>query len=176
MGYMLHKEPAQDAIDLVKKEQEDMFDQIHALKKESITTDRVLEYEPVNEGEECFFHRPGDAGYDLYTLKTKWIWPWKVTKIPVNVKIALPTNTFGLITLRSCMYDKGVNILNGIIDEIYRDKPHIAAHRIGFLPMKIKAGSRIGQMVIIPYVEACMIKSQISANTERGAGKFGSTN
>lgn len=164
-----------DPYDNIMNELRKLNSMFEESKKEAITSDKILEYEPVND-EECFFHRRGDAGYDLYTLKTKWVWPWKVTKIPVNVKIALPSNTFGLVTLRSCMYDKGINILNGTIDETYRDTPHIAAHRIGFLPKRVKAGSRIGQMIMIPYVEALLLKTKIESNTDRGNGKFGSTN
>lgn len=144
---------------------------------EYLKVGRILEYQQINPEIEAFFHRKKDAGYDLYTLETKWIWPFKITKIPVNIRVALPDNTFGLVTIRSCMYDKGVSILNGIIDEPYRGIPHIAAHKIGFLPRKIKAGSRIGQMVILPYVECMPVPNDnIPVDTERGENKFGSTN
>ncbi len=148
---------------------------IDELSKVALKTNAILEYEPDNEYSECFYHRKNDCGYDIYTAKTKWVWPFRVTKIPVNFKCALPENTFGLITLRSSMYDKGIHVLNGAIDETYRGHPHIAAHRIGLLPKRIKAGSRIAQMIIIPYVEVMLVKTSIEMDTDRGTGKFGST-
>jgi dUTP pyrophosphatase len=74
------------------------------------------------------------------------------------------------------MYDKGVNVLNGIIDEPYRGIPHVAAHKIGILPRRIKAGSRIAQMVIVPYIECHLIESVIKNDTMRGEKGFGHTN
>lgn len=150
---------------------------IYKQKDESVlNVGRILEYEVVNKEFPTFYHNQGDAGYDIYTSKTKWVWPFKITKIPVNVKIALPNNTFGLVTVRSCMCDKGIDVLNGIIDEPYRGVPHVATHRIGILPRRIKAGSRIAQLVIIPYVECHLVESKIKIDTERGNKGFGHTN
>lgn len=138
-------------------------------------TGHILEYEPISESIPAFFHNDKDAGYDLYTAESKWVWPFKVVKIPVSIKVCLPDDTFGFITCRSSMYEKGINVINGIVDESYRGIPHVAVHKIGIFPKKIKAGTRIAQMIIIPYIEPMIVKSVIKEDTNRGANGFGST-
>lgn len=135
----------------------------------------ILEYQIIDSKIPAFLHNSKDAGYDLYTVKTKWIWPFKITKIPVNIKMILPDNTFGLITTRSCVYDMGIDILNGIIDEPYRGIPHVAGYRVGLWPKRIPKGSRIAQLIILPYVEPYFVESEIKNDTYRGEKGFGST-
>ena len=135
----------------------------------------ILEYQPIDNNMPVFFHNRKDAGYDLYITKTTWIWPFKINKVPVNMKIILPDNTFGLITGRSSTTEKSIMIVNGIIDETYRGTPHVEAYKIGLLPKRIKAGARIAQMIVSPYVEPNMVSSTISNDTARGDKGFVST-
>ena len=122
--------------------------------------------------------RKGDAGYDLYTTKTILLFPFKVSNVRLNIKCQLPKGTFGFITSRSGLGSKGIVVVNGIIDEIYRGYLNASIYSLNFLPKIIKKGTRIAQMVVIRYeeLEVSIVDSDDElTKTIRGTNHFGST-
>ncbi|OQY09074.1 MAG: hypothetical protein B6I28_03700 [Fusobacteriia bacterium 4572_132] len=122
--------------------------------------------------------RKGDAGYDLFTTKTIWLFPFKISNVKLNIKCQLPKETFGFITSRSGLGSNGIVVVNGIIDEIYRGYLNASVYSLKFLPRIIKKGTKIAQMVIIPYEELEVItvtSDDELTKTIRGTDHFGST-
>ena len=126
---------------------------------------------------ECsvYLKKNGDAGYDLYTLKDKWIFPFKVYKIPLNIKIELPDNKFGLITSRSGKSLEGIFVIPGIIDSNYRGLVSAITTRIGLLPKKIKKNTRIAQMIILDYNDYILKEVNSLSQSNRNSNGFGSS-
>lgn len=120
-----------------------------------------------------FKHKDGDAGYDMYTIKSKWIFPFIPRKIPVNFMAEIPEDHYGLMTSRSGEGLKGNFIIPGIIDCIFRGCMSAITVRIGFLPRLIPKGTRIAQLIITPYKEMTWHKTSTLSDTSRGVSSFG---
>ena len=117
------------------------------------------------------------AGHDMYADENKWIFPFTVTKVKLNISVELQNNTFGLVTSRSGLSSAGVVCIPGVIDSDYRGQVCALMTRIGFLPKRIKKGDRIAQMIVLEH--HANVHHKISLNelssTERGANGFGSS-
>ncbi|KAE8738824.1 hypothetical protein FOCC_FOCC015683 [Frankliniella occidentalis] len=92
------------------------------------------------------------AGYDLYSCEDVVLEPAKPTKVPTNIAIALPVNTFGLILGRSSHACAGINVHIGLIDPDYRAGISVVLTNVGYRSKKIRGFSKIAQLVVIPFV------------------------
>lgn len=117
-----------------------------------------------------------DAGLDLAALDDVWLVPGEVTMVDTGVHVALPAGTVGLLCLRSSLGKHGVSIPNGVgvIDADYRGPLKFVLTAIGG-DIKISAGQRIGQLVIVPVLTPVPVIVDSLPETERGHGGFGST-
>ena len=122
------------------------------------------------------------AGWDLYAATDKdiTIRPHCTEKIGTGIAIEIPSRLwFGAIFARSGIATKqGLRPANavGVVDADYRGELIVALHNDTDEFQIIPAGSRIAQLVILPYVDigGFEIVNELS-NTERGNGGFGST-
>ena len=123
------------------------------------------------------------AGWDLYAYcpnqdYTFMIKPGEVQKIKTGVAVALDPGTAGLILPRSGLALKqGLRPANtpGLIDADYRGEIIVALYNDSDNIQYFKAGSRIAQMVVIPYISEGFYLVEDLDETERGIGSFGST-
>lgn len=135
----------------------------------------VVDFMKVDSSLKAYKHSEKNAGYDLYATKNTWIFPFKVKKVPVNLCCLLPTNTFGLVTSRSGESLKGNFVVPGVIDCNYTGQICAIMTRIGFLPRRIKKGTRIAQMIIINYNDVSFTEKSELSKTNRGSNGFGSS-
>jgi len=129
--------------------------------------------EGVSRFDSVFKHSEGDAGYDLYITEDKWIWPFRVTKVQTNAMIELPEGFFGRVVGRSGESSKGNVVIEGTIDCNYRGVVSVLMYRIGFLPKKLKARTRVAQMVVSPYAEVTWQWVPELRPSNRGANGWG---
>lgn len=122
-----------------------------------------------------FRHKRGDAGYDLFVKEDTWIWPLIPKKIPLDFSCEIPELFFGFLTSRSGTSSEGIFVVPGIIDQTYRGELAAITVRLGFLPKKIKKGSRISQLIFLPYAEAKLTRQSQLSETERNTQGFGSS-
>ena len=123
------------------------------------------------------------AGYDLYADlggegNIIHIPPHKTIKINTGIAMAIPTHCFGAIFARSGLATKnGLRPSNcvGVIDSDYRGEIIVALHNDMEIDQIVGHGSRIAQLVIMPFVQAQFYTVSELDETERGAGGFGST-
>lgn len=132
-------------------------------------------YQTVDEELPAFKHKEGDAGYDMYATKTTWIFPFMPRKIPVNLKAELPQGHFGFLTGRSGESSRGNVVLSGIIDYNYRGQISALVYRVGILPQRIEKGTRVAQMLVIPYRDVVWEEKQSLSGTDRGEAGFGAS-
>ncbi len=127
----------------------------------------------------CYAHE-GDAGMDLFSVNDHIIEPLSYKLIPTGLACEFPAGTEGQIRSKSGIALKnGVFVLNspGTIDENYRGEIGVILYNLNTKePFVIKKGQKIAQMVIanVEYVNI-VETSEMSTNTNRGSGGFGST-
>ena len=115
-------------------------------------------------------------GLDLVTPEDLTIQPGKRITVNTGVKCEFPKFVWGRIEPRSGLANKhGIDVLAGVCDESYRGEIHVILINFGEEEVKIKAGERIAQLVLMPSLRATCKIAKVNMNTERGDGKFGST-
>ena len=119
-----------------------------------------------------------DAGFDLITPYDITIEFGEIIKIPLNIRMQLPSGSWARIETKSGLGSRGMLVYAGVIDQGYRGVPHVIVTNLNqHTIISIKAGQKIAQMTMNPhnlefYVE--QIES-VDTDTARGEGGFGST-
>ncbi len=138
---------------------------------------------PHGEGLDLPAHAtPDSAGLDLRAAvpadEPLTLAPGDYALVPTGLQIALPEGTEGQVRPRSGLaFKHGVTVLNspGTIDSGYRGEVGVLLVNHGRQPFVVERGERIAQLVVAPYVPVRMVRAEGLAETERGAGGFGST-
>lgn len=120
------------------------------------------------------------AGMDLLAAVAAdvTIAPGKRALIPTGISIALPEGYEAQVRPRSGLALKnGVTVLNspGTVDADYRGEVGVVLINHGDEPFVVTRGMRIAQMIIAAYARAQWQQTESLAESERGAGGFGST-
>lgn len=122
----------------------------------------------------------GAAGMDLFVDSVNHIFDPISTRVKVTFGIALeiPEGYCGLILPRSSIYNSGMILSNsvGLIDSDYRGE--ISAIFYDFCSSSTNpfhVGSRVAQLVIIPYPKIHFVEVEELGKTQRGTGGYGST-
>jgi len=145
-----------------------------------------IEVQVLEDGKLPFKVRQSDAGFDVYATSDFDLFPGTVVKHPLNIKMKLPPGTWAEITTKSGLGAKGQLVYAGVIDEEYRGIPHVIMTNLmmksGFAmenrePIKFKKGDKIAQLIMNPYNPQFHISQvdEVSSDTSRGEGGFGST-
>ncbi len=98
--------------------------------------------------------------------------------IPTGLQIALPTGHEAQVRPRSGLAVRhGLTVLNspGTIDADYRGEVKVILINQGQEPFTIERGERIAQLVVARHERVAWLPQEALAETERGAGGFGST-
>ena len=104
--------------------------------------------------------------------------PLERAMVPTGLFIELPIGTEAQIRPRSGLAAKnGISVLNspGTIDADYRGEVKVILVNLSNEAFTINDGERIAQMVIAKHEQAEWVEVEELADSERGAGGFGST-
>ena len=120
--------------------------------------DYILEVKSLNENDpSCLRYQRDLAGYLLCTAKNQWVFPFKKTRIKLNIEsILLPDNTVGIINniyFSTSCFEVINNVVTSITDFSYID---IRSRKL--FPFKIKKGTNIAMLYIIPTIECYIVK------------------
>ena len=116
------------------------------------------------------------AAYDLYCLEDTELHPRVSTVVHTGIKVAIPKGYCGVVQVRSSVGRSGVYLTNGfgLIDADYRGEILLAmSSRVEV--MKLKAGQRVAQLMILSLPTMSAVEVDSLDTTERGEGGFGST-
>ena len=125
----------------------------------NIEKDYILEVQSLNDSiPSCSQYQCDEAGYFLYSRKNKWVFPFKRTRIPLNIlSITLPDNTVGIVSdafINSFSYSVKPNlIVHG------GEYTAIEIHSKSLLPFRIKKYETVAILRIIPTLECHAIIS-----------------
>jgi len=129
------------------------------------------------------------AGYDVYAhsyvdvdalhdIDEMIICPHETKKIGTGISMEIPQGVVGLLFARSGIATKqGLRPANcvGVIDPDFRGEIAVALHNDTDNTQVISTGSRIAQMVFVPYIDVCFTEANNLSDTVRGDGGFGHT-
>lgn len=119
-----------------------------------------------------------DAGFDLITPYDVEIPFGKIVKVPLNIRMQLPSGSWARIETKSGLGSKGMLVYAGVIDQGYRGVPHVIMTNLNEgTVIKVKAGQKLAQMTMNPHNLEFYIEQVESVDTDtvRGEGGFGST-
>lgn len=124
--------------------------------------------------------KPGDAGFDLYSVEDAIIEPGKTAIIPTGIAVALPD--FPLMELQIRMRSGSalktpliIPNAPGTIDAGYRGEIGIIVRNCGPKCFTVKKGERIAQAVPVLLPQTEFFEVGELPDSERGAGGYGST-
>jgi dUTP pyrophosphatase len=98
--------------------------------------------------------------------------------VPTGIAVEIPAGYEGQVRPRSGRaLQEGLALINspGTIDADYRGEVKVLLVNLGELPILIKPGDRIAQLVIAPVIRAEIVEVDELAPSSRGAGGFGHT-
>lgn len=113
-----------------------------------------------------------DAGADVHALVGCVIPPHGTVKIPLGFGLILPDGYAAYVFPRSGLSARGIVAELPPIDSGYRGQIHAIVSNLSDIEYVVKAGDRVGQLVITPIVIADFITEDIE---QRGENAFGST-
>ena len=124
----------------------------------------------------------GAAGLDLRAALAEGdvlvLAPGERAAVPTGIALALPEGYEGQVRPRSGLALRhGVTCLNapGTIDSDYRGEITVILVNLGQVPVTIRRGERIAQLVIQAYVQAALEEVRELSPSLRGSGGFGSS-
>ena len=113
-----------------------------------------------------------DAGADVFAMKDFYLLPQTTTKVPLGFGLEVPDGYAAFVFPRSGLSAKSIVCELPPVDSGYRGEIHAIVTNMGSAPYTIKAGDRVGQIVVTPVIIAEFITGNIK---ERGTGAFAST-
>jgi len=120
--------------------------------------------------------REGDAGLDLYSVEEVVLKPGQWVAVPTGIAVEIPEGHFGLIKDRSGLALKhALHCLAGVVDENYRGEIKVVIINLGNEEVKLEKGTRIAQLLIVPYTKVEPVEVEVLSDTERGEKGFGSS-
>lgn len=120
----------------------------------------------------------GDAGFDLCITEDVRLEPNASAVCGLGFACEIPSGCVGLVFPRSGLGAHfGVTLRNsvGVIDSGYRGEVCAPLVNLSCDTVFLPKGSRVCQMVVVPFVPCDMRKVDILTDTERGTDGFGST-
>ena len=126
------------------------------------------------------YQTEGSAGFDLAASVAMTVAPGQVTLVPTGLVMEVPPGHFlGVFARSSTPIKRGLMVANGvgIVDSDYcgpKDEIKIEVYNFTSAEVRIEAGDRLAQGVILPFVRAEWDEQRSAARTADRGG-FGST-
>ena len=119
---------------------------------------------------------PTDAGMDLFCREDYCLWPGGHHTFDTGVHIEIPHGYFGHIESKSGLnVNDSIVSCGGIIDEAYTGSIAVKLYNFGNRDKLFKAGQKIAQLIIQPYLAPALIQVDSLPETDRNSCGFGST-
>lgn len=120
----------------------------------------------------------GDAGLDLRITHDVTLKPGERATVGTGLAVEVPQGCVGLVFPRSGLASKhGITLSNsaGVIDSGYRGEIGATLLNQSDETTTLDAGTRVCQLIVMPFVPCELVPCEELTETERGAAGFGST-
>lgn len=120
----------------------------------------------------------GDAGLDLRITHDVTLKPGERATVGTGLAVEVPQGCVGLVFPRSGLASKhGITLSNsvGVIDSGYRGEIGATLLNQSDETATLDAGTRVCQLIVMPFVPCELVPCEELTETERGAAGFGST-
>lgn len=120
----------------------------------------------------------GDAGLDLRITHDVTLEPVARATVGTGLAVEIPQGCVGLVFPRSGLASKhGITLSNsvGVIDSGYRGEIGVTLLNQSDETTTLDAGTRVCQLIVMPFVPCELVPCEELTETERGAAGFGST-
>lgn len=120
----------------------------------------------------------GDAGLDLRITHDVTLKPGERATVGTGLAVEVPQGCVGLVFPRSGLASKhGITLSNsvGVIDSGYRGEIGSTLLNQSDETTTLDAGTRVCQLIVMPFVPCELVPCEELTETERGAAGFGST-
>jgi deoxyuridine 5'-triphosphate nucleotidohydrolase len=121
---------------------------------------------------------PDDAGFDLSIITGCSIAPHHTVNMACGIAVQLPPWSWGMITGRSSIWQKGLHVPVSVIDAGWRGEIYVAAHNLTDRVVELKAGDRVGQLIVLANssrgLQDIVEVTELEPH-DRGVQGFGST-
>ena len=116
------------------------------------------------------------AGLDLYASADATVPPRGSVRVETGVRVQIPGGFFGAVRGRSGLaFHHGIVAFEGTIDPDYTGTISVMLVNWTDEAYEIKAGERVAQLVVMPFLNMIPVVENTLRATERGEGGFGST-
>lgn len=116
--------------------------------------EHILEWTPAIPGVSSIM-KDGNV-YHICIAKDCWVFPWKDTKLPINVvDMSISDNVCGIVTT-SIFKEDQIMVYPKIIRGLY-DTSFLSAKGKGLLPRKLKAGTSVAQIIFVKQIECQLV-------------------
>ncbi|HEY6099871.1 MAG TPA: dUTP diphosphatase [Anaeromyxobacter sp.] len=124
------------------------------------------------------YETPGSAGLDLRADEPFTLAPGERRLVPTGLAIEIPAGHEGQVRARSGLAVRhGIALVNapGTVDSDYRGEVKVILVNLGQDAVSFARGDRIAQLVVAPVTRVDVELVEQLADSNRGAGGFGST-
>lgn len=117
-----------------------------------------------------------DAGLDLRSPDSMVVEPFKSVVIDTGIRVEIPRGYYGKLESKSGLHiNHDIVCCGGTIDSGYTGTIRVKLYNMGGNKYEIKAGDKIVQLIIIPYIALDLNLVTSLEDTDRGENGFGSS-
>lgn len=116
-----------------------------------------------------------DAGFDLYTPHSFRVYAHDSAVVDLGVHFEIPAGYVGFLKSKSGLNVNSDLTTEGVVDSGYTGSVVAKVYNSGDKDYYFAAGDKVTQIVFLPIPEVELAEVDTLADTERGAGGFGST-
>lgn len=126
-------------------------------------------------------HPGEDLGYDVFALEAAVLQPRATVRVRTGIAVEARHPKTGeplglLVRDRSSMAARGIATTAGVIDAGYRGEILVLMTNLGEVPVEVKAGEKIAQMIPVPVLTGHVEEVEtleVSARLAKGFGSSG---
>ena len=145
------------------------IEEVHILKLQVKLTGKS---ENKNISDVISYSHDNDCGADIVLQEDVKIYPGS-NKIPLGFTMKLPAGVAGFIFPRSSIMGLGLQFNLAPIDPDYSGIWHMIVYNTTSSIIHFKKGTRICQIVLMPYIQAQFVSSLDNIRSENGLGSSG---
>jgi len=118
---------------------------------------------------------PGSAGYDVFSVEDKLIFPNSRSLINIGLKTEFSKNYYLRCAPRSGLSLKGIDVGAGVIDSSYRGEIKVLLINNSTYLHEVKVGDKIAQLILEKIANPKIKVLQCLSESERNESGFGSS-